>query len=97
MWKWSAPDTFLPPHLAPTLYDVKVGRDKGCHGPDDKIYNNNPDIRDKVARGNTVLEIKNTDTGELVEHDMVVHALKKFSGAKKNTTLRPPLLKLKNF
>ena len=74
------PDTVLPPQFSATLHDVKVGGDKGCHGPDDKIYNNNPDIRDKVARGNTVLEIKNTDTGELVEHDMVVFALKKFTG-----------------
>ena len=60
-----------------TVHDVKVGGDK--YGPDDKIYNNNADIRDKVARGNTVLEIQDMVTDTL-SHDMVVFALKKFTG-----------------
>ena len=33
-----------------------------------------------MARGNTILEIKNIAPGETVEHDMVVFALKKFTG-----------------
>ena len=73
------PGGVLPQGCAVTIHDVKVGGDKGSHGPDDKIYNNNPDIRDKVARGNTVLEIHDT-VANTVTHDMVIFALRKFTG-----------------
>ena len=56
---------------------MKVGGDK--YGPDDKIYNNNADIRDKVARGNTVMELIDVSTNT-IHHDMVVFALRKFTG-----------------
>ena len=73
------PGGILPQGCVVTIHDVKVGGEKGSHGPDDKIYNNNPDIRDRVARGNTVLEIHNT-TAKTVNHDMVIFALRKFTG-----------------
>ena len=76
---WEVPGGILPQGCAVTIHDVKVGGDKGTHGPDDKIYNNNPDIRDKVARGNTVLEIHDT-VAKTVSHDMAIFALRKFTG-----------------
>merc|ERR1712013_919364 len=69
----------LPQGVAVKLHDVKVSGGYGGHGPDDKIYNNDAEIRDKVARGNTVMEIHNHSTGQ-TGHDMVVFALKKFTG-----------------
>ena len=77
---WEVPPGILPPGYTGKLHDVKVGsNDKRSHGPDDKIYNSNPEIRDKVARGNTVLELHNSADNK-TEHDMVVFALKKFTG-----------------
>ena len=35
------------------LYDVKVS----SRGPDDEIYDGNLDIRQKVARGNSFIEV----------------------------------------
>ena len=73
------PHGILPLGVSVKLHDAKV---VGCingYGPDDKIYNNDAEIRDKVARGNTVMEIHNTSTGQ-TGHDMVVFALKKFTG-----------------
>jgi len=73
------PHGVLPQGVAVKLHDVKVSGGYGGHGPDDKIYNNDAEIRDKVARGNTVMEIHNSSTGQ-TGHDMVVFALKKFTG-----------------
>ena len=48
-----------------------------CRGPDDAIYDKNQDIREKVARGNCILEILNgPDQGT----SCLVYALKKFTG-----------------
>ena len=77
---WRVPDGILPPGYSGTLQDVKVGAsDKKYSGPDDKIYNSSPEIREKVARGNTVLELHHEATQQ-TQHDMVVFALKKFTG-----------------
>ena len=77
---WQVPGGILPPGYTGTLHDVKVGAcDKKYGGPDDKIYNSSPEIRDKVARGNTVLELHHEATQQ-TKHDMVVFALKKFTG-----------------
>ena len=77
---WDVPHGILPPGYTGKLHDVKVGAgDKKFSGPDDKIYNSSPEIRDKVARGNTVLELHKSATNE-TSHDMVVFALKKFTG-----------------
>ena len=72
---WEVPRAVLPQGRSITLHDVKVDG----HGPDDKLYNNNPDIRDKVARGNTVLEVHDT-ISHTVQHDMAIFALRKFTG-----------------
>ena len=79
MTPWDVPGGILTPGISVTIHDVKVEGDKKKHVPDDKIYNNNDDIRDKVARGNTVLEIRNNVTNTN-EFDMVIFALKKFTG-----------------
>jgi hypothetical protein len=73
------PYGILPPGVTVKLHDAKVFGGMNSHGPDDKIYNNDAEIRDKVARGNTVMEIHSTTTGQ-TNHDMVVFALKKFTG-----------------
>ncbi|XP_077983154.1 uncharacterized protein LOC144437995 [Glandiceps talaboti] len=56
------------------LLDIKVDA-RGA--PDDKIYDRNKDIRDKVARGNSFLHIKSGPYASLV---CVIYALKKFTG-----------------
>ena len=76
---WPVPPGVLPPGVTGTLHDVKVGSDKKYSGPDDKIYNSSPEIREAVARGNTVLELHHEATQQ-THHDMVVFALKKFTG-----------------
>ena len=60
-----------------TLADIKVSGGKR-RVPDDKIYNENPDLRLRVARGNTVLVTTKPDG--TVSHDGVVFALRKFTG-----------------
>ena len=77
---WEIPHGILPSGYSGKIHDVKVqDLGKKFSGPDDKIYNSSPEIRDKVARGNTVLELQNSNTNK-TEHDMVVFALKKFTG-----------------
>jgi len=76
---WTVPYGILPQGISITLHDVKVSGEGKRHVPDDKIYNNNDDIRDKVARGNTVLQIHDTHN-KTIEYDMAVFALKKFTG-----------------
>ena len=72
----TVPWGILPQGLVGKLLDVKVG---GKAGPDDKMYNSSADLRDKIARGNTVLQLEDTRTGKVTK-DMVVFALKKFTG-----------------
>ena len=77
---WQVPAGVLPPGYTATLHDVKVGgSEKKYSGPDDKIYNSSPEMREKVARGNTVLEL-HCEASQQTRHDMVVFALKKFTG-----------------
>ena len=57
-------------------------------GPDDKLYNERQDLRENVARGNTILYIHNQETN-VMHYDGVVFALRKFTGKK-------PLLKKLN-
>ncbi|XP_023331999.1 uncharacterized protein LOC111704092 [Eurytemora carolleeae] len=72
---YDIPAGILPSSTSASLTDIKVdGR-----GPDDKIYHNNQQIRDKVARGNTVLSLFNSSTKETIE-DLVIFALRKFTG-----------------
>lgn len=70
------PPGILPQGLCGKLLDVKVG---GKFGPDDAMYNSSADLRDRIARGNTVLQLEDVRTGK-VSKDMVTFALKKFTG-----------------
>eukprot|EP00092_Neocalanus_flemingeri_P011904 GFUD01012836.1.p1 GENE.GFUD01012836.1~~GFUD01012836.1.p1 ORF type:complete len:710 (+),score=159.73 GFUD01012836.1:83-2212(+) len=73
------PHGILPLGYSVKLHDGRVLGGSGGYGPDDKIYNNDEEIRDRVARGNTVLEIHQATSGK-TSHDMAVFALKKFTG-----------------
>ena len=70
------PPRILPQGIVGKLLDVKVG---GKFGPDDAMYNSSAELRDRIARGNTVLQLEDTRTGK-VSKDMVTFALKKFTG-----------------
>ena len=48
-------------------------------GPDDKVYNANKDLREKVARGNSVLYINDLESNT-IEQDCIIFALRKFTG-----------------
>ena len=48
-------------------------------GPDDKVYNANKDLREKVARGNSVLYINDLES-KTIEQDCIIFALRKFTG-----------------
>ena len=74
---WPVPPGILPPGTSATIHDAKVESRPGR--PDDKIYNSDAEIREKVARGNTVLELY-TAGADTAEFDMAVFALKKFTG-----------------
>jgi len=73
--EYEVPAGILPPSLSGSLMDIKVE----CRGPDDALYNRSPEIREKVARGNTLLSLRNAanNTRSL---EMVVFALRKFTG-----------------
>ena len=70
------PHGILPQGIMGKLLDVKVG---GKGGPDDAMYNSSAELRDRIARGNTILQLEDTRTGKVIK-DMVVFALKKFTG-----------------
>jgi len=70
------PPGILPQGFVAKLLDVKVG---GKYGPDDAMYNSSAELRDRIARGNTVLQLEDVRTGK-VSKDMVTFALKKFTG-----------------
>ena len=69
------PHGILPQGIMGKLFDVKVG---GKGGPDDAMYNSSAELRDRIARGNTILQLEDTRTGKVIK-DMVVFALKKFT------------------
>ena len=68
------PDGILPKEYTANLYDVKVGG----HGPDDKIYNENADIRSHIPRGITLMSLQEIDKEKSL--DVVLYANKKFTG-----------------
>ncbi|XP_069176458.1 putative leucine-rich repeat-containing protein DDB_G0290503 [Procambarus clarkii] len=66
----NVPHGILSPEDGPAiLHDIKVN----CYGPDDTIYNNDPEVRKNVPRGVTLLEFKG-------QFDLVIFANKKFTG-----------------
>jgi len=69
------PDGILPKGATGRLHDVKVFT---CHGPDDALYDSQPDLREKVARGNCFLEVCEHGGNSTVI--CIIHALKKFTG-----------------
>ncbi|XP_041375702.1 uncharacterized protein LOC121388446 [Gigantopelta aegis] len=70
----AVPVGILPNGYQGTLIDVKVFSKRG---PDDGIYDNNEEIRAKVARGNTFLHI---DNGPYHGTTCILYAMKKFTG-----------------
>lgn len=68
------PNDILPKHFTAFLYDVKVR----SHGPDDKIYNENADIRSHIPRGITLMSLQEIDKEKSL--DVVLYANKKFTG-----------------
>jgi len=72
----AVPPGILPQGFVAKLLDVKVG---GKFGPDDAMYNSSAELRERIARGNTVLQLEDVRTGK-VSKDMVTFALKKFTG-----------------
>jgi len=69
------PDGILPTGTTGRLHDVKVFT---RHGPDDALYDSQPELREKVARGNCFLEVCERGSDSAVT--CVIHAMKKFSG-----------------
>ncbi|XP_069162579.1 uncharacterized protein [Procambarus clarkii] len=66
----NVPHGILSPKDDPAiLHDLKVN----CYGPDDTIYNNDPEVRKNVPCGVTLLEFKG-------QFDLVIFANKKFTG-----------------
>ncbi|XP_050396663.1 uncharacterized protein LOC126815154 [Patella vulgata] len=70
----SVPIAILPNGYRGVLIDVKVN---SPHAPDDKIYDTNEKIRQRVARGNCFLQIEN---GPHNGTTCVLYGLKKFTG-----------------
>ncbi|ELT97466.1 hypothetical protein CAPTEDRAFT_193426 [Capitella teleta] len=68
------PYGILPDQLQGSLHDVRVFTKRG---PDDTIYDNNPEIREKVPRGACFLEIT---SGPRRGVFCIIYALKKFTG-----------------
>jgi len=73
--EYEIPGGILPSHLSGQLFDAKVD----TRGPDDALYNRDTEIRKKVARGNTLLRLRNAASKEN-SLEFVVFALRKFTG-----------------
>lgn len=71
----TVPAGILPSHVEADLTDVKVH----SRGPDDKVYDANPKFRRRVARGNCVMELRDSQSCDTYA-DCVIFALKKFTG-----------------
>lgn len=69
------PDGILPSGRSATLYDLRAFSKR--RGPDDAIYDSHLDLRQRLARGNTLIELRNDpDAGFYT----VLRALRKFTG-----------------
>ncbi|XP_067933091.1 uncharacterized protein [Watersipora subatra] len=64
------PDGILPDGVSGMLADVKVF----SRGPDDAVYDADQELREKVARGNTFLQLDDKPW------QCIIYALKKFTG-----------------
>lgn len=72
--------SLLPRGVSMLLHDVKVGTPSKRRVPDDALYNAGPDLRRRVARGNTILEVKESGQKGGATFDCGIFALKKFTG-----------------
>ena len=70
----AVPYGILPKGISAEITDVKIN----CYGIDDKIYESNQVLREKVARGNSFVVFFGKD---VPNGGCVVRGLKKFSGA----------------
>jgi len=73
--EYDVPEWICPKNMKLALSDIKVF----SKGPDDKVYNGNKDLREKVARGNSVLYINDLES-KTIEQDCIIFALRKFTG-----------------
>merc|ERR1712002_604716 len=73
--EYDIPDLVCPKNLNMALTDIKVF----SKGPDDKVYNANKELREKVARGNSILYINDSESNK-TEYDCIIFALRKFTG-----------------
>jgi len=72
------PAGIMPHKIDASLIDIKIG---GKRGPDDALYNKSQELREKVARGNTILYMRDSgEPGSKPVHDNVIFALRKFTG-----------------
>lgn len=69
------PDDILPDGISGRLLDVKIN----FRGPDDVIYDKDAEIRQKVARGNSFLELTNQNSSQVITR-CIIYGLKKFTG-----------------
>lgn len=69
------PKDILPEGCEGIIHDIRVSG----HHADDKIYSNNSDIRQKIPRGTTLLDLKK-GSGEETIQDVVIYANRKFTG-----------------
>ncbi|MPC20175.1 hypothetical protein E2C01_013107 [Portunus trituberculatus] len=69
------PEDILPENYEGIIHDIKVS---GYHA-DDKIYSNNAEIRQKIPRGTTLLELKKSGEEETIQ-DVLIYANRKFTG-----------------
>ncbi|XP_050711471.1 uncharacterized protein LOC126995705 isoform X1 [Eriocheir sinensis] len=72
----SVPNGILPEGYVGVLHDIKVSGRQA----DDSIYSNHPDIRQKIPRGTTVMDLKH-GSDETLEQDIVIYANRKFTGS----------------
>ncbi|KAK8407039.1 hypothetical protein O3P69_007530 [Scylla paramamosain] len=71
----NVPKDILPEGYEGVIHDIKVSG----HHADDKIYSNNSDIRQKIPRGTTLLDLKK-GSGEETIQDVLIYANRKFTG-----------------
>lgn len=78
------PDGILPDGYTGRLHDVKVATNNRMD--DDSIYENDELLRERVARGNCVLELQKNDC---ITYSLVVRGLRKFSDVTGKLFIRP--------
>lgn len=73
------PAGILPDRVQGDLRDFKVGCPRKGRVPDDAMYNRHEDLREKIARGNTVMYLHDHQESSIT-YDCLIFALRKFTG-----------------